>query len=81
MAPKIPGLKPVNLVTGATVSPPLPPPPIPPTTVPRGFVPVVSDYGGGSSTRQAPGSVTPSRSGDGFQLSDIVSVKRVATII
>ena len=79
MAPKIPGLKPVNLVTGATVSPPLPPPPIPPTTVPRGFVPVVSDYGGGSSTRQAPGSVTPSRSGDGFQLSDIVSVKRVAT--
>ena len=88
MAPKNPGLKPVNLITGPNPPPPITPPAVPPGAglskvpppiAPKTFTPVVSNYGKASAARPLAQQPGKSRSGDGFQLSDIAGPKRFFT--
>ena len=92
MAPKQPGLKPLNVVQGSTPPPvaPTPKPPVtksklsPPVTAPKTFVPVTSSYGAGTSI----GGVRPlqkpskqNKGGTGFDITDLFSFNRLGTEI
>ena len=87
-----PSLKPINLIAGATAPPPTPSltppstdgvPKPPPVKVDKAFVPVVSNYSSGASgTRPlavSTGKQTSQGGDDGFQLSDVFSLKRLTT--
>ena len=88
MAPKNPGLKPVNLIAGANTPPPVNPPAVPPGTglskvpppiTPKTFTPVVSNYGKASAARPLAQQGGKPSSGDGFQITDILGPKRALT--
>lgn len=90
MAPKKPSLTPLNLIAGSTTPPPtvpsLKPPTVsgsktPPPVAPKTFVPVKSNYGTSSSAvRPLQKTGGPAKKGgDGFQISDVFSLKRLGT--